>query len=142
MKLKSFANIDLSTPEARKEIIKYLTDLQVDFNIYENTPDEIIEGVNSMLSILWCLAYSFPSLLARYYGKKDDPEENVRLALYNRESYLRFFEVEREQLNSLSVLGNGIITEIRKIAKKLCEYIEYYAPFPVKVTKYNILLIN
>lgn len=145
MKLKNFANIDLSTPEARKEIIDYLTKLRVDINISESTPEEIIACADSMLSILWCLAYSFPSLFARYYDKKDEPEERVMLALFDRQSYLSFVSEEHAQLHKIIQFSDevyDVIPEIRKIAKKLCEYIEYYAPFRVKVTKYNVLIVN
>ena len=145
MKLKTFANIDLSTPEARKEIIDYLTKLQVDFNICENTPEEIIKCARGMLSTLTKLADKYRALIYRYYpDDREDKEYLLEEAMNQYKSVSHFTNEVFEFFSRVATFGGGadeFIPEIRKMAPRLRDVIAGYNLFNVKVVDYAVLLV-
>lgn len=145
MKLKTFANIDLSTPEARKEIIKYLTDLQCDHNICENTPDEIIACANGMLSVLISLADKYRYLIYNYYpDNRKDKGYLLDAAINQHKSVAVFYTKELEDFSRITKFGSGadfFIPEISKIAPRLRDVIAGFTLFNVKVVDYAVLLV-
>lgn len=145
MKLKTFANIDLSTPDARKEIIDYLTKLQCDHNICENTPDEIIACANGMLSVLLGLADKYRYLIYRYYpDDKEDKAYLLECATNQYNSVMPFYTKEFEDFSRIARFGGGadfFIPDISKIAPRLRDVIAGYKLFNVKVVEYAVLLV-
>lgn len=145
MKLKTFANIDLSTPKARKEIIDYLTDLQVDFNICENTPEEIIKCARGMLSDLTKLADSYSKLIYRYYpDDREDKKYLLESAENQSKSIFHFTNKVFDDFSRIATFGGGadeFIPEIRKMAPRLRDVIAGYKLFNVKVVDYAVLLV-
>ena len=71
MKLKNFANIDLSTREAHNEVAGYLANLQCDFNICENTPEDIVNCAYSMLKALRSLNDKLLVFYSDFYNGED-----------------------------------------------------------------------
>lgn len=143
MELKTFANIDLSTPDARKEVMNYLDELHRNFNICENTPDEIVNCAVGMLKALDSLNKKLLILHDGYYFYADRTARMKNVENIYK-SYNKFHDKEREYLSRVRQFGGGadeIIPEIRKIARELRDCISWYHFFSVKVVDYTVLLV-
>lgn len=144
MKLKTFANIDLSTREARNEVTAYLSSLQCDFNICENTPEEIVNCEYSMLKALRALNNQ---LLFSYIDFYTEEDRLTRIEFIGREQkcfevFLRSAYMHLNKIQQFGVGADEFIPAIRKTARQLRIMVANYAVFSIKVADYKVSLIN